>query len=43
MGGDVLLVDGHIERLWKPATPDDRAGPAGVAGAARERNRSGPT
>jgi hypothetical protein len=26
MGGDVLLVEGRIERLWKPATPDDRAG-----------------
>jgi hypothetical protein len=42
MGGDALLVDGRIERLWRPATPDDRAAPARIAGAARERARSGP-
>ncbi len=40
MGGDALLVDGRVERLWRPATPDDRAAPARIAGAARERNRS---
>lgn len=42
MGGDALLVDGRVERLWRPATPDDRAAPARVAAAARERNRSAP-
>ena len=43
MGGDALLVDGRVERLWRPATPDDRAPPARVAEAARQRRRSGPT
>jgi hypothetical protein len=42
MGGDALLVDGRIERLWRPATPDDRAAPARIAAAARERARSWP-
>lgn len=42
MGGDTLVVDGRVERLWRPATPDDRAAPARVAAAARERNRSAP-
>ncbi|MBW0118960.1 hypothetical protein [Pseudonocardia abyssalis] len=27
MGGDALVVDGRVERLWRPATPDDRARP----------------
>lgn len=40
MGGDALVVDGRVERLWRPATPDDRAAPARIAAAARERNRS---
>lgn len=42
MGGDALLVDGRIDRLWRPATPDDRAAPARIAAAARERARSWP-
>jgi alkyl-hydroperoxide reductase/thiol specific antioxidant family protein len=42
MGGDALLVDGTIERLWRPTTPDDRIAPARVAGAARDRGRSWP-
>ncbi len=42
MGGDALLVDGRIEWLWRPATPDDRAAPARVAGAARERDHHRP-
>ncbi len=42
MGGDALVVDGRIERLWRPATPDDRAAPARIAAAARERDRTGP-
>lgn len=42
MGGDALLVDGSVERLWRPGTPDDRVAPARVAGAARERGRSRP-
>lgn len=42
MGGDALLVDGRVERLWRPATPDDRAAPARIARAALARNRSEP-
>lgn len=42
MGGDALIVDGRVERLWRPATPDDRAAPARIAAAACERNRSAP-
>lgn len=42
MGGDTLVVDGRVERLWRPATPDDRAAPARIADVARERNRSAP-
>ncbi len=41
MGGDALVVDGRIERIWRPSTPDDRAAPALVAGAARSRARPG--
>lgn len=41
MGGDALAVDGRIERLWRPATPDDRAAPELVARAARTRARTG--
>lgn len=37
MGGDALVVDGRVERLWRPATPDDRAAPRRIATAARER------
>ncbi|MDN5747116.1 MAG: hypothetical protein L0H64_01075 [Pseudonocardia sp.] len=37
MGGDALLVDGRVERLWRPATPDDRAAPGLVARSARAR------
>lgn len=40
MGGDALLVDGRIERLWRPATPDDRAAPDLVAGTALARGHS---
>lgn len=39
MGGDALVVDGRVERLWRPATPDDRVAPSIVAGAARARRR----
>ena len=35
MGGDGLVIDGRAVRLWRPATPDDRASPASVARAAR--------
>ena len=42
MGGDSLLVDGRVERLWRPATPDDRASPELIARAARTRARTGP-
>lgn len=34
MGGDAVAVDGRIVRLWRPATPDDRAAPALIARAA---------
>lgn len=39
MGGDALVVDGRVERLWRPATPDDRVAPARLAAAARARVR----
>lgn len=42
MGGDALVVDGRVERLWRPATPDDRAAPTRIARVARERARPGP-
>lgn len=41
MGGDALLVDGRIVRVWRPATPDDRAAPARIAGVAVARGLSG--
>lgn len=31
MGGDALVVDGRIVRIWRPATPDNRAAPARAA------------
>lgn len=37
MGGDALVADGRIVRLWRPTTPDDRAPPILVASAARSR------
>ncbi len=40
MGGDALVVDGRVVRLWRPATPDDRAAPARIAAAADEHRRS---
>jgi len=42
MGGDALVVDGRAERLWRPATPDDRVAPAAIAAAARARRAAGP-
>jgi hypothetical protein len=42
MGGDALVVDGRAERLWAPATPDDRAFPAVIAAAAQARRAAGP-
>jgi hypothetical protein len=33
MGGDALLRDGRVVRLWRPRTPDDRAAPAVIAAA----------
>jgi hypothetical protein len=42
LGGDALLVDGWVERLWRPATPDDRAAPAVIAEAALARARPEP-
>lgn len=41
MGGDALVVDGRVERLWRPATPDDRAAPARIAVVARRRAPDG--
>jgi hypothetical protein len=35
MGGDALVVDGTVVRLWRPRTPDDRADPQRIAAAAR--------
>jgi hypothetical protein len=34
MGGDALLRDGRVVRLWRPRTPDDRAAPEVIARAA---------
>ena len=42
MGGDALVVDGRVERLWLPSTPDDRAEPGLVARVARSRSGSEP-
>lgn len=39
MGGDALLAGGRVVRVWRPATPDDRAAPASVAAAAVELSR----
>lgn len=41
MGGDALVVDGRVVRLWRPATPDDRAVPATVVAAAVRAARRG--
>lgn len=35
LGGDALVVDGVVVRIWRPSTPDDRADPARIATAAR--------
>ncbi len=37
LGGDALVADGRVVRLWRPSTPDDRADPARIAAAARDR------
>lgn len=34
MGGDALVRNGRVVRLWRPRTPDDRAAPATIAAAA---------
>lgn len=41
MGGDALVVEGRVVRLWRPATPDDRASPSRIAAVAREQGRAG--
>ncbi len=40
LGGDALVVDGRVVRLWGPSTPDDRADPARIVAAARDRGRT---
>jgi hypothetical protein len=40
LGGDALVVDGRVVRLWRPSTPDDRADPARIVAAARDRGRT---
>jgi hypothetical protein len=35
LGGDALLVDGVVRRLWRPRSPDDRPPAAEVLAAAR--------
>lgn len=40
MGADALIVSGRVERLWRPATPDDRAAPGRIAEVARRRARA---
>jgi hypothetical protein len=41
MGGDALVIDGRVARLWRPATPDDRAAPVVIAAAALAQARPG--
>lgn len=40
LGGDALVVDGRVVRLWRPSSPDDRVEPARLAAAAHERRRT---
>ncbi len=40
LGGDALVVDGRVVRLWRPSTPDDRADPTRIVAAARDRGRT---
>ncbi|WP_219413694.1 AhpC/TSA family protein [Pseudonocardia nigra] len=35
LGGDALVVDGVVRRIWRPRTPDDRADPRVIAAGAR--------
>ena len=41
MGGDALVLDGRVQRVWRPATPDDRAGPSLIAASALDLARGG--
>jgi hypothetical protein len=36
LGGDAVIVDGTVVRLWRPRTPDDRPQAAEVLAAADE-------
>ena len=36
LGGDAILLDGAVVRLWRPRTPDDRPHPGEVFAAADE-------
>ena len=35
LGGDAVVRDGVVRRVWRPATPDDRVDPATLAASAR--------
>jgi hypothetical protein len=37
LGGDALVADGRVVRLWRPSAPHDRADPTRIAAAARDR------
>lgn len=37
LGGDALVVDGVVVRVWRPRSPDDRVAPHRLATAARAR------
>jgi hypothetical protein len=39
LGGDAVIVDGHVVDLWRPRTPNDRPSPATVLAAADEQAR----
>lgn len=42
LGGDAVVVDGVVVRLWRPRTPEDRAKPHVVLAAADEEQRRRP-
>ncbi|MBA2323825.1 MAG: hypothetical protein H0V92_07390 [Pseudonocardiales bacterium] len=39
LGGDAVVVDGVITRMWRPRSPNDRVAPERLAAAARKAQR----
>ncbi len=39
LGGDAVVRDGVVRRVWRPSTPDDRVAPRELAAAALEESR----